>query len=262
MPKSKRSVPVTERAMKVNKDTQKIISSYHTLTKSLAVAKSNKSNNTVEAIEKELEDMGGLPLYQQASLKGGNLEKGFGAVGRWLEKAVKEFPLKRIQKLKVLDVGAITGQVYEKMKYMNVTSIDLNSQSPLVLQQDFFLRPIPDSDNDKFDLLCLSLVLNFVVEPALRGKMIGLTRDHLTEGGYLYIVLPLPCLENSRYLKHKGFTDLVESIGFSSLKHHHSKKLAFYLFKMEERPEIEVVTAKKQVANGTKRNNFSITFGI
>lgn len=217
--KSKRRQPIT--LSKINpKDTQKIISKYHTLTKNL-----NKLLSTKEKlkIEHEIEQMGGLNVYQLASLKGGSKEKGFGGSGRWL---VKQLQTRKLEtnstssnnpactgKINLLDVGAISGEVYTNYKFINTTSIDLNSQSPLVIQQDFFkLQP-----SIKYDIVCLSLVVNFVSEPDKRGLMLSLVRKHLSENGLFYLVLPLSCVTNSRYFTHNLLVEMVGEMGYSLL---------------------------------------------
>jgi hypothetical protein len=48
--------------------------------------------------------------------------------------------------------------------------IDLKSNHPQVLEQDFFERPLPIDALDYFDVISCSLVLNFVSEPTQRGK--------------------------------------------------------------------------------------------
>lgn len=40
-----------------------------------------------------------------------------------------------------------------------MTRIDLNSQGPGIEKQDFMDRPLPTSDQSRFDILSLSLVL-------------------------------------------------------------------------------------------------------
>lgn len=57
-------------------------------------------------------------------------------------------------------MGAISGTSYEKFPWIKTTSIDLNPQDPSkVSKYDFMKFPIPE---EKFDVIGLSLVLNFV----------------------------------------------------------------------------------------------------
>lgn len=52
---------------------------------------------------------------------------------------------------------------------IDTTCIDLNPQAPHVQKFDFFDFPIPTMNKDKFDVVGLSLVLNFVGGLGRRG---------------------------------------------------------------------------------------------
>lgn len=264
--KPRRSVPVTAKTKAAPfKQTQVLISKYHTLNKRLAMATTSKDTEACQTIEKELEQMGGLAAYQRASLRGGNLSKGWGASGTWVITFLKAHHAElhhgknHNNQLLVLDIGAITGEVYVKYPFLHVESIDLNSQSPQVQKQDFFLRPIPECAIGTFDVLCLSLVVNFVGDPVKRGDMLAYCRHFIKPNGLLYIVLPLPCITNSRYLNHTHFIDILKILEFELVKHHHSKKLAYYIFRYMPagRTTFEQVS-KKIIADGKARNNFAI----
>jgi len=97
--------------------------------------------------------------------------------------------------LKLLDVGAIAGTACEfhitfesfaldsqinasphtfadaSQPWIDTTSIDLNPQAPHVIKSNFFDFPIPDSSNDDdlFDVVSLSLVMNFEGSLVNRG---------------------------------------------------------------------------------------------
>lgn len=255
--KMKVKTPVTDRGGH-QKDTQSLISQYHTISKQL---RSEKDEDKKDYLNAKLISMGGLHSYQAASLRGGRIDQGFSAAGKWLVKELKGLDsFTDNRRLKVLDVGAINGEVYQRFsRIMDVTSIDLISQSPLVTQQDFFDRPIPTADESRFDVICLSLVINFVTDPSARGRMLALTTLHLPLGGLCYIVLPLPCLKNSRYLNEEVFSKLCQSIGYSLLKKHSSPKLCFFLLRLDQRITTFPTLKKIEVRPGGQRNNFSIT---
>ncbi|KAI8910278.1 hypothetical protein EDD86DRAFT_137035 [Gorgonomyces haynaldii] len=246
MPKK---LPILER--KRLGDTQQLISQFHTLNKRLAKAKADKNTAEQQQIESQLEEMGGLHLYQKASLKGGSIKKGF-AADQWLVPLLKQEP----KPMRMLDVGAISGELYQKYKFLQVVSIDLNSQTPAVIKQDFMLRPKPESDQDKFHIVCLSLVINFVGDITQRGDMLQHTRHFLLENGLLYIVLPLPCINNSRYMDHEHFLLIMISCGYKIEHFKFSTKLAYYLFRIQDPTRVNV--PKKELHPGGKRNNFSI----
>jgi 25S rRNA (adenine2142-N1)-methyltransferase len=199
------------------KSTQKVISEYHTLLKRISILQSsaNTAGSTEEIlkIEERLKELGGLEGYQKASLKGGNKKQGFLKTCQFLLpflksirgsicsdvadssadqtiKTTKECNSK--EKIKLLDVGALDGQTFIKIPWIQCTNIDLNPQSHLVKKQDFFDRPLPKSNQDRFHVLCLALVINFVPVAQKRGEMLIRCKDFLLDDGLLYIVLPAP----------------------------------------------------------------------
>eukprot|EP00842_Homolaphlyctis_polyrhiza_P006061 jgi/Hompol1/6456/HPOL_002273-RA len=249
MAKSKRKIAVTARLARHSagnsdgsvykkaaklRNTQATISSFHTLNKQLDQARRRGDSAAIVAIESQIDSMGGLQAYQRASLKGGDLSKGWGATEPASSQSgsLNRQASAGSRKLRMLDVGAITGETYDKYaSFLDVTSIDLNSQTPKVIKQDFFDRPLPTSDTDRFNVVCLSLVINFVGDPASRGEMLSRTRSFLLPRGLLYVVVPLPCITNSRYMTHQHFLDILSSMDFECIQHHHSTKLAYYLFR-------------------------------
>lgn len=98
--------------------------------------------------------------------------------------------------------------------------------------------PVPSKAAGLFDVVCLSLVVNFVGDPAQRGQILRHSTQFLVPGtGLLYLVLPLPCIQNSRYMDHELLVEMMDSIGYSTLvDHHFAKKLAYYVFKLDARP--------------------------
>jgi 25S rRNA (adenine2142-N1)-methyltransferase len=49
-------------------------------------------------------------------------------------------------------------------------------------------------------VVVLSLVINFVGDPRRKGEMLVRCRTLVRDGGNLFIVLPLACMDNSRYI--------------------------------------------------------------
>ena len=97
---------------------------------------------------------------------------------------------------------------------LHVTSIDLNPRDKDVLKADF-LEWAKDqvAARISYDVIVLSLVINFVGSPVKRGEMLQLCGQLLVEGGLLFLVTPEPCVYNSRYLKFKLFSDMLSSCG-------------------------------------------------
>lgn len=99
--------------------------------------------------------------------------------------------------MRLLDVGAIAGTSYDKFPWCKVSSIDLNPRATHVAKFDFFDLPEPvfgtgqedqanaaweaDAEIDEdgtpklwkgqYDVVCLSLVINFVGDLKARGEL-------------------------------------------------------------------------------------------
>lgn len=88
---------------------------------------------------------------------------------------------------RLLELGALYHDNYASCSsWISNHPIDLKSNHPQVLEQDFFERPLPRDALDYFDVISCSLVLNFVSEPTQRGKRpsqeIGWTDDRSYAG--------------------------------------------------------------------------------
>ena len=90
--------------------------------------------------------------------------------------------------------------------------------------------------------------------------MIKRTHSFLKPTGLLYIVLPLPCLTNSRYLNHERWTAILATLGFAPVRQHDSAKLTFWLLKRTHAPDTKV-WKREEVRGGVHRNNFTIVVG-
>ena len=78
----------------------------------------------------------------------------------------------------------------------------------------------------------------------------------------LFLVLPAPCVMNSRYLDEKRLADIMVSLGYCLVKSKLSAKLIYQLWKLGS--EVAGTTAsptefiKEEVNPGRTRNNFAI----
>lgn len=277
-------------------------------------------------VDAEIEFQGGLQLYQAASLNGQHSKRGSDSSKKlieWLDmyevegrmpslsfssssgtssSAVFAPPSRKQKQLKALEVGSLSSKnKISTAKWFkdNVTRIDLNSQEPgLIEAQDFMKRPIPTTDADRFDLISLSLVLNFVSSAKERGDMLRrlsyffknvndsnnsssnndsrnskksankvIANDDNDDGKTifpcLFFVLPLPCVTNSKYINKQNLIQLMHQLGYELLQYHESTKLVYMLLKYHGTPSLgqKVKFQKKELANLTRkaqRNNFSI----
>ena len=252
------------------KATRTLIRSHHSLHKALADALKHGDERTAKSIKAQIEEKGGLKSYQQASIQGQSNERGGDTSKFLIEWLPKDFA-KDAGKLRMLEVGALsTDNVCSRSGLFDVTRIDLNSQGSGILQQDFMERPLPVSDNDKFDIISLSLVLNYVPDAPGRGEMLRRTckfllsepSSTLTEAQRdffpsLFLVLPAPCIANSRYMDEPLLAEILRSLGYVLVKRKLTSKLIYYLWRLETVVQKKHFH-KREVNPGKARNNFCI----
>lgn len=240
----------------------KIISEYHCLNKKINALRKNPSiakEDTaakIAVLEAKKEQLGGINAYQQAS-KFGETRHGSFNSGKWVVKQLKAFNVQPIAqkplKLRVLDVGALDNSYRKHAKWIQCTPIDLNPQNGNVLKADLLTL----HDTEIYDVVVLSLVVNFEGDIRKRGNMLRKCQELLVDQGHLFFVLPLPCLKNSRYLSEALFVSMMDSLGFDVCKQHNSKKLSFYMFRKTRHPQAKPFP-KQVLRKGGNLNNFAI----
>lgn len=286
--------------------TRTIIRKHHTLQKRLASALSTGDNQLITSLRAQIEANGGLALYQRASILGQSPERGGDSgivLKRWISEAFPHWAESREQKaqyeprgnmkIRILEVGALkVDNVCSRTSYFSVERIDLQSQHPEIKTQDFMQRPLPSTPEDSFDIVSLSLVLNYVGTPAGRGEMLLRVEKHLRrpkvhlscgndiqEGAMaprsdheeglllpsLFLVLPASCVTNSRYLNEDKLEAMLNSLGYVIARKKLSANLIYYLFRLVQGHETSVKMKlqrwkKEEIRKGGKRNNFAIVF--
>ncbi|KAJ8654399.1 hypothetical protein O0I10_009968 [Lichtheimia ornata] len=245
---------ITHRFKQSSSETAKLIRQYHTLNKELAKCRATGNVVREKEIVAEMESMGGLDWYQRASQLGQSKQRG-GDSSKWLVQVLKRHHLQR-PSMRVLDVGALSPDNYRPYQsWIEATPIDLNPQDPRITKQDF-LKMAPRRE---FDIVSLSLVVNFVGDPKDRGQMLIHSRDFLLDNGLLFLVLPLPCITNSRYMSHDHLLQMMNDIGYTTcIQHHFSNKLAYYLFQLDNNTKTYPAFKRKVLSDGGGKNNFSI----
>lgn len=254
-----------------SKATRSLIRSHHQLQKALANAEKSGDEVTANTIRHHIDQKGGLQSYQEASLQGQSKTRGGDTSTILLEWLKPHLPRDK-PRLRMLEVGALsTSNACSKSSTFNVTRIDLNSQSDGIEQQDFMARPLPISDEQRFHVISLSLVVNYVPSIQGRGEMLKRTRDFLLSSPSttacsspahlpsLFLVLPAPCITNSRYMDEKRLSEIMTSLGFVLAERKLSSKLAYHLWALTG-AEIDTNAAfpKIEVNSGGNRNNFCI----
>jgi 25S rRNA (adenine2142-N1)-methyltransferase len=129
-----------------------------------------------------------------------------------------------------------------------------------------------------YDVVSLSLVVNYVPEPKGRGDMLRHSARFLRQGMHpklpgskmydmlpaLFLVLPLPCLDNSRYLTEEKLKSIMASLGYEISKVKRSGKLYYSLWRLNRHGSVSSGAAqqtsfkKEELRKGKDRNNFCI----
>ncbi|KAF7338627.1 25S rRNA adenine-N(1) methyltransferase [Mycena venus] len=231
----KKKTPVTAASATVSsssskpESSRKVIRQYHVLLKQQAQLEAlplqKRDAKTVQALEDiraQIEDLGGLEFYQRMSAIGQGHDRGGGSEKvaiSWLKDVYRaDSRADSKPMLNLLEVGALKPDNYDLCRsWIKTTPLDLHSRHPSILEQDFLL--MDETENrEKWDVVSLSLVLNFVSDAKDRGRMLRLAWTFLVPGGHLFLALPLPCVMNSRYLTCERLTALMDAVGFSQLK--------------------------------------------
>ncbi|ORX98176.1 putative methyltransferase-domain-containing protein [Clohesyomyces aquaticus] len=267
------------------KATRNIIRTHHRLHKELATAVKNGDTTLAATLENEIERNGGLKVYQAASKQGQSKSRGGDSskvLVDWLQRAGIIETRSRLPKrdgekskpaYKLLEVGALStdNEVSKFPDLIEVTRIDLNSQGPGITQQDFMERPYPKSESEMFEIISLSLVLNYVPDPVQRGEMLKRVVRFLRprkpqslsqpSGSNvlpaLFLVLPLPCVSNSRYMDEERLMGIMANLGFSVRERKNTAKLCHYLLTLDG--EANGTKSKKDMLRDSAgMNNFCV----
>lgn len=273
--------------------TRNLINAHHQLLKARERAVLAGDEPLVSQIDAQIEANGGLESYQLASKTGQSRERGGDSstvLLEWIRPLLKRIKQSRqtedasAGKLRLLEVGALsTKNACSRHDCIDVTRIDLNSQEPGILQQDFMERPLPaaaaaDDDKERFHAISLSLVLNYVPSAAQRGEMLkrcsaffttsapsSLRLENTNFTPYLFLVLPAACVLNSRYFNSERLSDIATSLGYSKVKEKVTNKLIYQLWEFRPLPLDQTknkrarIFRKEELNPGKTRNNFTIT---
>ncbi|KAI4681563.1 hypothetical protein J4E81_009922 [Alternaria sp. BMP 2799] len=256
-----------------------IIRTHHRLQKEHAAALKKGDVSSAEEIAQAIENNGGIKMYQAASKQGQAKDRGGDSsklLVDWLQQSKVLDPKARDRRragdaeLRCLEVGALStkNEISKYASVIDMTRIDLNSQGPGIEKQDFMERPLPTCDDERFDIISLSLVLNYVPDAVGRGEMLKRITKFLRKGvawteaahsvlPALFFVLPLPCVDNSRYLDEDLFLGIMGDLGFTMRFSKNTSKLCYYLFTLTNEPKA-TTAEKRKIRDGPGMNNFCI----
>lgn len=253
--------PITGKA-KINLKPQRsraLIREFHVLLKRKArLEAADPKSLELGEINARIAALGGLESYQQASISGQNTKRG-GDSSRVLVEWLRTRHMRAPASL--LEVGCldVRNACSTSKLFSRIERIDLNSQHPLILRQDFMDRPVPNSDDGKFTVVSLSLVLNFVPDAAQRGRMLEHTTKFLFTDGYLFLVLPAPCIYNSRYCSQELLEEILTSMGYTIVEFKKANKIVYWLLQLKRTDAACTRVVKRLINEGPGRNNFCVT---
>lgn len=246
---------------------------HHTLLKEHEKALRSGDNRTAKTIAEQISKNGGIEKYQHASQmgqltsRGGDTSK---VLVKWLQESglTDSKPSNKLMEIRVLEVGCLSSNnAISKCSNVRLVRIDLHSTDPKIEEQDFMERPLPTSHDDEFDIISLSLVVNFVPDARSRGEMLKRTTQFLRttaidtlegHGPLLFFTLPLSCVKNSRYMTASHLRAIMKSLGYKMLQSKSTMKIYYSLWQLEQQEVKKQTFNKKEIAPGRTRNNFSI----
>lgn len=236
---------------------RRIIRKYHVLLKQkAALEKEGLKNLDLDLELKKLQNQ-----YQQASLSGQSSTRG-GDSSKLLVEWLDELGLsENISDKTVLEIGCLSVNNAIARKTQNIERIDLNPQDRRIIKQNFMERPKAVNDSQRFDVVSCSLVLNYVADPETRGEMLKKMRDYILPTstiGIMFLVLPTPCVDNSRYLTRDHLASIMNSLGYELLREKITEKVSYWCYKWNGSLASKFFK-KKLVNDGKHRNNFAIT---
>ena len=138
------NTPIGGGAMKSRRIARNVTSQYHVIQNERSLVMQNttlseeQKQERLAELEQRMTDIGGTNKYQQASIVSTQHFK----TSKWVAGTLNKLGrgTNSANKLNVLEVGAINTQL-QQYNWMNVRSIDLNSQHPSIEECDFFAVP-------------------------------------------------------------------------------------------------------------------------
>lgn len=268
------------------------ISKFHELIREREAAADDVE--AVKVIDEAIEDLGGLEQYQSLSIVGhGEANHRFNTA-KWVMQRLANKPHwsesmasvkhKRRRKNddsssnlsslpssssstdrpKLLDVGGITNHYLPYSSLVDCMSIDINPQHESVLRMDLFDMDVQSEYRHAFDIIVLSLVVNFVPDQSKRGLMLHRSASMIRPGGFLYLILPSACVQNSKFIDESSMKRVLELSGFDVNEIHYSKKLV--LLECIKRDDFDADSAAyfhpRAVRPDPTCNNFTISLDI
>ena len=283
-----------------SKHTREIINGHHLLHRKPALARrSQGSTPEFKAPEAQVGAQIGINSYQLASRTGQRSDRGGDSsrvLVQWLTDEIRacktaqnqsakrktERDTSTVPPIRILEVGALsTRNALNIPGITSVKRIDLHSVAQGIEEVDFMDFPAPTGEegDEFYDVLSLSLVLNYAPSPKSRGDMLkrttlflrsalfplamesGITDEDdreepiekepvqddkafIAEKPYrtlpcLFLVLPAACLDNSRYLTASHLDSMLRLLGYTHLQTKNTLKMHYSLWRYEGKRAVD-----------------------
>ena len=120
---------------------------------------------------------------------------------------------------------------------LQVRAIDLHSMHPGRIEEaDFLTLSLPPKNSNhreqqRYDVIVCSMVLNCVTTAEDRGEMLTRIYDFLRPGGRLFLTIPKLCLTQSPFVNRETFAKLLgdTGVGFEVEETKESPKVSFFI---------------------------------
>ncbi|CAN8068674.1 unnamed protein product [Agarophyton chilense] len=250
-----------------------IIHLYHTLQKRLASLQTDTAfvNHASKHAHAQLLSaqlrLIGLHKYQQASRNGELIADTTFDCSQWVLTALKRMSFDA-ESVRLLDVGAIVPRFPPRVftadgtVELRHTAIDLHPEQSErgndVLQADLIHYAQPSSLHSTFDVVCLSLCLNFEGCPTRRALMLQSANCLLKHGATLFLTLPAACVQNSRHLDQTRLRQILLACGFAVTRLTFSNKLMLCVAAKCTAEPMAALHKRIVLRPGASRNNFFI----
>jgi 25S rRNA (adenine2142-N1)-methyltransferase len=193
--------------------------------------------------------------------------------------------------------SAVSTKTYKNVPYYNIKvhAIDIHSSYPDSIQeQDFLTLTVPNLNENKYNVIVCSMVLNCVTTAQDRGRMLSLlyqqlafgdgnddgdncvnnngdnndstcsssSRNRNSKNGLCFLTIPKLCLTQSKYINKRMFEEMLMGVGFTIEQRKDTPKVAFWVLQKQPSKKMEWKEewgALRIVHHGKKyRNEFGV----
>lgn len=101
------------------------------------------------------------------------------------------------------------------------------------------------------------MVINCVPDAQQRGLMLRHYRSHLRPNGLVFLMLPLLCLSDSKYMTYDRFVAILQTVGFNIVASKESPRIAFFALELAQ-PKLKLAHQLQLTDLHHKRSDFNV----